>query len=98
MALKDLREKVADTIKDHTDLSLVHLEDITAHYAKTLKAWRLKFLEETDAIKKIGFSNEFINIWEFYFVYCEAGFLERNIGDYQFIFSKPSCQNIQIKY
>ena len=90
--------QVAETIKTDTDLSLVDLEDITVHYARTLKAWRLKFLKELDKVKKIGFSNEFINIWEFYFVYCEAGFLERNIGDYQFVFSKPSRSNIQIEY
>ena len=90
--------QITNVMKEYTDLSLAHLEDITMHYATTLKIWRTKFLEELDAIRKLGFSNEFINMWEFYFVYCEAGFRERNIGDYQFVFSKPEAQNIKVEY
>ena len=90
--------QMTEAMKKYTDLSLAHLEDITLHYATTLKSWRTKFLDELEEIRKLGFSNEFINMWEFYFVYCEAGFRERNIGDYQFIFAKPDSQNIQIDY
>jgi len=64
------------------------LDDITSHYAKTLNIWRNNFFKEVDNIRKLGFSDSFINLWEFYFVYCEAGFKEKNIGDYQFIFTK----------
>jgi cyclopropane-fatty-acyl-phospholipid synthase len=90
--------QVTEVMKNYTDLSLSHLEDITMHYATTLKNWRFNFLNEIDNVKNLGFSNEFINMWEFYFVYCEAGFRERNIGDYQFVFSKPAAKNIQIDY
>ena len=90
--------QVTEAMKKYTDLSLSHLEDITLHYATTLKTWREKFLGEIEAVKKLGFSNEFINMWEFYFVFCEAGFRERNIGDYQFIFSKSGSQNIRVEY
>ena len=71
--------QVTEAMKKYTDLSLSHLEDITLHYATTLKTWRENFLGELEAVKKLGFSNEFINMWEFYFVFCEAGFRERNI-------------------
>jgi len=90
--------QMTEAMKKYTDLSLSHLEDITYHYAITLKRWRTKFLEELDATRKLGFTDEFINMWEFYFVYCEAGFRERNIGDYQFVFSKPNSQNIKVEY
>ena len=90
--------QVMEAMKNYTDLSISHLEDITLHYATTLKIWRTNFLKEINAVKKLGFSKEFINMWEFYFVYCEAGFRERNIGDYQFVFSKPDAQNIKIGY
>ena len=72
-----------------------------AHFKRKnvdLKIWRNNFHNHIQDIKKLGFTTEFINLWEFYFVYCEAGFRERNIGDYQFIFSKPSTQNIKIEY
>ena len=49
-------------------------------------------------VKKMGFSEAFIKMWEFYFVFCEAGFLERNIGDVQLVFSKSGARNIDIRY
>ena len=90
--------QITDVMKKYTDLSLSHLEDITMHYATTLEKWRENFYTEIEDIKKLGFSNEFIKMWEFYFVYCEAGFKERHIGDYQFVFAKPEAKNINIKY
>ncbi len=90
--------QITDVMKKYTDLSLSHLEDITMHYATTLEKWRDNFYTEIEDIKKLGFSNEFIKMWEFYFVYCEAGFKERHIGDYQFVFAKPEAKNINIKY
>ena len=85
-------------MKKYTDLSLSHLEVITLHYATTLRTWRTNFFGELKAVKELGFSNEFINMWEFYFVFCEAGFRERNIGDYQVIFAKSNTRDINIRY
>ncbi len=90
--------QIINTMKEYTDFSIVHLEDITKHYVTTLEMWHANFLKEISKVKKLGFSNQFIKLWEFYFVYCQAGFSERNIGDYQFIFTKPSLSNIKIKY
>ena len=80
--------QVSEIIKKNTNLIFNDLEDITFHYAKTLSIWRENFNNEIENVKKLGFSNSFINLWEFYFVYCEAGFREQNIGDYQFLFTK----------
>lgn len=90
--------QITNAIKKKTDLSIVNLEDITMHYATTLHKWRNNFMEVIPAIKELGFSNAFINMWEFYFHYCEAGFLERNIGDYQVIFAKSNTRDINIRY
>ena len=49
-------------------------------------------------VKEMGYSQAFINMWEFYFLYCEAGFSERNIGDVQMIFAKSGSRNINISY
>ena len=80
--------QIMNSLKNHTDLILQDLEDITIHYAKTLNLWRQKFQSSRNEISKLGFSENFIRLWDFYLVYCEAGFLEKNIGDYQFIFNK----------
>ena len=90
--------QITNAIKKKTDLSIVNLEDITMHYATTLHKWRNNFMNVIPAIKELGFSNAFINMWEFYFHYCEAGFLERNIGDYQVIFAKSNTRDINIRY
>ena len=76
----------------------MHLEDITKHYAETLKLWREKYKDEMSKIKKMGYSDEFLRMWDYYFIYCEAGFRERFIGDVQLIMSKPKNKNIQINY
>ena len=80
--------QVLDTIKKDTNLILNDLLDITSHYAKTLNIWRENFLSKRDEISSLGFDDNFIRLWEFYLVYCEAGFIEQNIGDYQFLFTK----------
>jgi len=73
-----------------TNLQLFHLEDITSHYAETLAHWRMRFDDKVERIKKLGFSDEFIRTWEFYFCYCEGGFRERAIGDVQMLLIKPA--------
>ena len=90
--------QVTETMKKYTNLSIVHLEDISVHYATTLKIWRENFQSSIASIKGLCFSSAFIKMWDFYFVYCEAGFRERQIGDYQFVFSKPRAREIKINY
>tara|TARA_B100002051_G_scaffold255509_1_gene271216 strand:- start:132 stop:1382 length:1251 start_codon:yes stop_codon:yes gene_type:complete len=80
--------QVSEIVKTKTSFDFVDLEDITKHYATTLNIWRENFLKKSNEVKELGFSDTFIRLWEFYFTYCEAGFLEKNIGDYQFLFSK----------
>jgi cyclopropane-fatty-acyl-phospholipid synthase len=72
-------------------MRLVHLEDITPHYARTLSIWRQRFLERSADVKALGFSDSFMRLWEYYLAYCEAGFLERRIGDVQMILAKPGA-------
>jgi cyclopropane-fatty-acyl-phospholipid synthase len=90
--------QVIDVMKVHTDLALVDMEDITQHYTETLKRWRENFLKVLPDVRKLGFSEAFIKMWEFYFVFCEAGFLERNIGDVQMIIAKSDARKIRINY
>ncbi|UCG33711.1 MAG: class I SAM-dependent methyltransferase [Phycisphaerales bacterium] len=79
-----------------TDLRLFHMEDITPHYAKTLAQWRQLFRANLDQIGNLGFSEEFLRTWEFYFCYCEGGFRERVIGDVQMLLTKPECRRAAI--
>lgn len=73
-----------------SDLRLVHLEDQTPHYVRTLEAWRERFTASAAAVRELGFPDEFLRMWEYYFCYCEAGFAERNIGSAQLLFARPA--------
>ena len=75
-----------------SDIKLFHLEDITPHYARTLKEWRTNFMQNKSRVKNLGFTNPFIRLWLFYLCYCEGGFIERQIGNVQMVFTKPLCR------
>ncbi|MBN2291153.1 MAG: class I SAM-dependent methyltransferase [Pirellulales bacterium] len=75
-----------------TDMRLVDFEDLTAHYALTLSHWRRHFHENIDQVRALGFREEFLRLWEYYFCYCEAGFRERLIADAQILLCKPKCR------
>ncbi|MBL8861910.1 MAG: class I SAM-dependent methyltransferase [Planctomycetes bacterium] len=72
-----------------TDLHLVHHEDLTPHYARTLALWRERFLANLDRCRELGFDDRFTRLWEYYLCYCEGGFAERQIGSVQMLYAKP---------
>ena len=87
---------ITKSIKRHTDLHLTHFEDITPHYATTLRLWRERFFANLTKVKAMGFSNNFIRMWEYYLASCEGSFQEHYNGDVQMIFTRPQCPREQI--
>lgn len=60
-------------------------------YAKTLCLWRDSFNQKLQEVRQLGFDEAFIRLWNFYLMYCAAGFTERNIDVVQFTLShQPS--------
>jgi cyclopropane-fatty-acyl-phospholipid synthase len=80
---------MTDAIARVTDLRLIHLEDIGAHYAITLRRWRERLFANLGEVRALGYPEEFIRMWEFYFCYCEGGFAECAVGDVQMLLVKP---------
>ena len=72
-----------------SDLALVALEDFGDSYARTLAAWRQRFLAHLPQVRALGFDERFIRLWEFYLAYCEGGFRERAIGVSHLLLAKP---------
>jgi len=72
-----------------SDLALTQLEDFGLSYARTLEAWRHRFLAALPQVRAQGFDDRFIAMWEFYLAYCEGGFRERSIGVAQLLMAKP---------
>ncbi len=51
-----------------------------AHYAETLRRWRMRFDGAVeDGELPIGFDERFIRLWRYYLMYCEAGFRSEGI-------------------
>jgi cyclopropane-fatty-acyl-phospholipid synthase len=71
-----------------TTMRMTELEEIGLHYAETLKEWRLRFLDQADNAKQLGFDDRFTRMWEYYLAYCEGAFLEQYIGDVQILLQK----------
>ena len=82
-------EAMSKAIGKYTDMKVFHLQDIGPHYARTLKDWRQRFFSKLDEIRALGYSDEFIRLWEYYFCYCEGGFMERDIGTVQMLLTRP---------
>jgi cyclopropane-fatty-acyl-phospholipid synthase len=75
-----------------SDLKLFNLEDIGPSYARTLRAWNDRFHSRLPDVRRLGYDEKFIRMWEFYLAYCEGGFIERSIGCVQMLFAKPKCR------
>ncbi|MFP5206294.1 MAG: class I SAM-dependent methyltransferase [Acidobacteriota bacterium] len=79
---------VLDSLARATRLSLFHAEDMGAHYARTLAAWRERFLDAIANVKALGFDDRFMRMWDYYLAFCEGAFIERHIGDFQLLLTK----------
>jgi cyclopropane-fatty-acyl-phospholipid synthase len=82
---------MSDAAAGASDLRLVHLEDLSPHYPRTLRAWRSAFQANLERVRELGFDGRFIRMWEYYLCYCEGGFAERFTSVLQLMFSKPQC-------
>ena len=80
---------ISDAVARSTDLRLNSLEDLSPHYACTLREWRKAFNANLERVREMGFDERFIRMWEYYLCYCEGGFAERFTGVVQLLFSKP---------
>lgn len=80
--------RVLDSLTRATRLSLFHAEDMGAHYARTLAAWRKRFLNSVAEVKVLGFDDRFVRMWDYYLAFCEGAFLERHISDFQLLLTK----------
>ena len=75
-----------------TELRFVQAEDFAPHYAETLRRWRRAFHKRLEDVRRLGYSDEFIRLWNYYLCYCEAAFEERHVGVLQAQFDKPECR------
>ena len=85
---------ICDVLTKSTDLRLSHLEDFPDHYARTLRHWRSRFHNRIEDVKRLGFDDRFIRMWDYYLCYCEGAFMERNCGLVQLVLTKPGYRGV----
>ncbi|VUD52807.1 Tuberculostearic acid methyltransferase UfaA1 [Thalassocella blandensis] len=86
-------QAISANVAEHTDMQIVHVQDIGRDYARTLNAWRERFRTRLEDIKTLGYADNFCRMWEYYLCYCEGGFLERTISTVQVVMAKPSARD-----
>ncbi len=77
-SLERLQQAVATT-----DMQSADVFAMGQSYAKTLAAWRSRFTDQLEEVRRQGFSQAFIRMWLFYLCYCEGGFAEGALDDVQ---------------
>lgn len=80
-------------VNETSELTLVGLKDIGLDYATTLNEWHRRFNARLDQVKQLGFNDQFIRKWNYYFCICEAAFDMRNIHVMQMVYSRPNNRN-----
>ena len=84
-------EAIMGAVSRRTDLRLLRMDDIGSHYVRTLRLWADALRSNRDTAQELGYSLEFLRMYEFFFRYSEAGFAERTIGDAQMLLAKPQA-------
>jgi cyclopropane-fatty-acyl-phospholipid synthase len=82
-------EVIQRTVARETDMSTIWLEEIGAHYARTLELWRERFIANADLAGELGYDEPFRRLWTLWLAMSEAGFRERRLRDLQAVFAKP---------
>jgi cyclopropane-fatty-acyl-phospholipid synthase len=73
-------QAVDDVLAAHTTLRVTRQRELRPHYARTLRLWRERFLDQWPHIHAQGFDEAFRRMWEFYLAYSEAGFRSGYLG------------------
>ncbi|WP_254511503.1 SAM-dependent methyltransferase [Anatilimnocola floriformis] len=84
--------EIGDSLARVTDLRVCDLEEMSPHYVRTLRAWRERFWDNIEDVRRLGFDNRFIRMWDYYLQYCEAAFAERQVNVVQLVLAKPRYQ------
>ena len=85
--LADLRVRLARA----TAFRIADRHDITEHYPPTLRRWRERLAANRATLETLGYPRRLLRLWDYYFSYCEGGFLERTIGAVQLVLNRAGA-------
>ena len=83
-----------DAAYKQSRFTLEHIDNIGLHYAQTLAEWRRRFNANESLVRKLGFDDIFMRVWNYYLTYCEAGFFSQTENCLILVFSRPGCPSL----
>ena len=81
--------RVLNVISEVSEFEIGSLFEFGEDYARTLRCWHDALVEHEDEIRQMGKDEQFLRAWHYYFAYCEAAFLEKQIGVSQILLNMP---------
>lgn len=87
-----LRE-VFEHVVEPQGFSVLHVENLRLHYAKTLAHWRQRFEEASDEVRNM-FDETFVRAWRLYLAGSEAAFTTGSMQLFQVVFVRGSSNAI----
>uniref|UniRef100_A0A7S2PQB7 Polyketide synthase methyltransferase domain-containing protein n=1 Tax=Leptocylindrus danicus TaxID=163516 RepID=A0A7S2PQB7_9STRA len=85
---------LVDASYKQSSLTLEHIDNIGLHYAQTLAEWRRRFNASESFVRKLGFDDVFMRVWNYYLTYCEAGFHSQTENCLILVFSRQGCNGL----
>ena len=80
---------LAKAMAADSTLQIDRLDHYAPDYARTLDCWRQTLLSKRQQILELGYDENFLRKWDYYFTYCQAGFNARIIDLAQLVLQKP---------
>jgi cyclopropane-fatty-acyl-phospholipid synthase len=81
-----------DIFEPH-DLSILDVENLRLHYARTLEYWLNGFEKSADQVREM-FGPDFVRTWRLYLAGAIAGFRTGTLQLFQIVFAWTACQQI----
>ena len=75
------------------DFSVLDVENLRLHYAKTLEHWLARFERSSDSVAKM-FGPEFVRAWRLYLAGSIAAFRAGTLQLFQVVFAGSACRNL----
>lgn len=75
------------------DFSVLDVENLRPHYAKTLEHWLERFENSAEQVSQ-RFGPEFVRTWRLYLASAIAGFRTGNLQVFQVLFARAGCHRI----
>jgi cyclopropane-fatty-acyl-phospholipid synthase len=81
-----------DIFEPH-DLSILDVENLRPHYARTLECWLSEFEKSSNEVREM-FGPDFVRTWRLYLAGAIAGFRAGTLQLFQIVFARTACQQI----